>query len=171
MGPLPHATNGHKLLKHFSHCTIPSPHQNTSCHSVANLIETPSTSNMSFCPLHFRKQDWFKKLQNCTYTRWTTRNQHVCNLHVYNLPFNFHIMIFWIWFMIFIFGISYGNSRIYFTIQIILWYFWIWFLWYFIFTFMWNFTIRVPCLGSGRAFYLIWNTLVLLKTWFMVHGR
>ena len=69
------------------------------------------------------------------------------------------ILWFWIWFMISILAFHMETHVYIFTIQIILWYFWIWFLWYFIFTFMWNFTIRVPCLGSGRAFfYLIRNT-------------
>ena len=52
MGPLPHATNGHGLPKPFSHCTIPSPHQNTSSHSVANPVETlqvPPTFHFVHC--------------------------------------------------------------------------------------------------------------------------
>ena len=157
MGPLPHATNGHGLHKHFSHCTIPSPHQNTSSHSVANPVETlqvPPTFHFVHCT--FENKIGSKNFR-IVHIPDELRKINTSAIFMYIICHLNFILWFWIWFMISIFGISYGNSRIYFTIQIILWYFWIWFLWYFIFTFMWNFTIRMPCLGSGRAFYLIRN--------------
>ena len=110
MGPLPNATNGHKLLKHFSHCPIPSlQHQNPSCHTVANLLETPRTY-MLFYPLHFQNRlAQTSDLQ----TRWTTRKiKHVCNLHVYNVQFKNFIYDFGFDYDIY-FWHSYGNSRIY----------------------------------------------------------
>ena len=113
MGTLPHVTN-HGLSRPYTHCTIPSPHQGTCSHSLADPVKTlPVPPTFHFVHCTSEKTRFVQKLKNCTYTRWTTQNQHVCLERKRKTNFMYII----------------------YHLDFILWYFGFDILWYFILTF------------------------------------
>ena len=182
MGPLPNATNGHKLPKHFPHCPIPKlQHQNLpSCHSLADLMKLQEPT---CCSIHcISKQIG----SNFRFTNQMIREKSNTSAICMYIMCNF-IKLHW-WFRIdydIYFGIHMETHVL--TIQIILYHFWsdfynIYFYYsdhiiffgsdsYISFYTYVIFTTRVPCLGLPS--FLISNPkyTVLLLTSFMAVSR
>ena len=109
MGPLPNATNGHKLPKH-PHCPIPKlQHQNLpSCHSLADLMKLQEPT---CCSIHcISKQIGSNFRFTNQMIRKKSNTSAICMYIMCNLKTSFMIsdLIYDIYFWH-----SYGNSRIY----------------------------------------------------------